>query len=73
METEGLESTHKGGLSPPCFPRPSRMPQGQGALYFNNNLFLLFKKYVTVGVNKLCSFFVSQQCINPDDKKNRTE
>lgn len=33
------------------------------------------KKYVTVGVSKLCSFFffVPQQCTIPNDKKNRTE
>ena len=40
------------------------MLSGQAALYFNSDLFLLLKKYVTVGVRKLCSFFVSQQCIN---------
>lgn len=31
------------------------------------------KKYLTVGVSRLCSCFVPQQCTIPNDKKNRTE
>lgn len=54
MEAEGgLESLHTmESLTHPVFPTDFQNATVTAALYFNNDLFLLFEKYLTVGVSK---------------------